>query len=165
MNAQARIDVDRLYAVGTLMISDEGAADTAESRVWSLTCEAAQTLGSLPGLPRRGLPSKSAWPDFRDDNFFAVIREQISDNIEGEIQRIRFTPTAAAIDRCEVMWDLWRAHGFPKFGKRRELLRVVWLYAGGTKPAKIRQALDVSRVRLYRAKRQGCEGVAKKLGW
>ena len=160
-----RYGVARLHAAATLIASDSNAKHEPVPLVWCLTKEAAHTLSHLPGLPRRGYPGKSAWPDFRDDDFFAVIRERLSDGVDGEVHRIRMVPNAAAISRCEIMWDLWRRHGFPKLGKRRELLRVVWAYAGGLRPAKVKTIFGVSRTRLNRAKMQGCENVAENLYW
>ncbi len=158
-----RIDFDRLSAAGMLMCDDHGTEAKPVNIAWELTREAARTLSSLPGLPRRGYPGKSAWPEFLDDDYFAMLRQRLTDGVEGEATRIRIVPTAAAIDRSEAMWWLWREFAFPKLGKRRELLRIVWLYAGGLRPAKIGTLFGVSRSRLHRAKIQGCEGVSKKM--
>ena len=160
-----RYGAERLHAAALLLANDAGLDEDPASLIWAVTKEAARTLSHMPGLPRRGYPGKSAWPDFRDDDFFAVIRERLSDGVDGEVLRTRMVPSSAAITRCEIMWDLWRSDGFPKHGARRELLRVVWAYAGGLRPAVVKTVFGVSRTRLHRAKQCGCESIAEKMCW
>lgn len=157
---------DRLWAAGLLLCNDAREAPSPEGVVWGLTCEAARTLASLPPPPRRGYPGKSAWPDFRDeaDDFFAVLRERISDGIDGEHTRIRIVPSAAAVDRCDAMWHLWAAHG-SRMAARRDLIRAVWAYAGGARYRKIKATTGLSRYRLMRAKADGCEKIAGALNF
>ena len=154
---------DRLWATGNRMAEGLGHDVDAAGIVWLLTKDAAKTISTFPSPMPSGYPSKSCWPEHLTDNFFAVLRERASDNIDGEVARIQHIPDAAAIDRSEVIWDYWR--GCLRLGNRIKLVRAIWDNARGMRPAKVRETYGVSRTRLYAARKDGCEAIARRLGW
>lgn len=157
---------DRLRRDGERLLADAGETSAgAAAIVWALTREAARTIRGYTSPAPRGYPSRSLWPEWGDPNWFGVLRARLSDGIETRPEPPRLAPDAAAIDRAEVMWLLWRHHALPKLGRRRELIRHVWAYAAGVRPAQIRERTGITRHRLYRAKDAGCEVIARLLGW
>lgn len=157
---------DRLYQAALRISEDAGEFDPAPvAMVWLLTEEAAETARSFAGPPRSGYPAGSAWPEFREDDFFAVERERLSDGVEGEAIRVRVVPSRAAVSRYDAMRELWNGVALSKYGAKATLRNALWRYAEGCPPRFIHRRLGVSRQRLHAAKTRACEDIANFLGW
>lgn len=163
MNDLDRYGRDRLLAAGKRIAADrEISAPTLEDVVWLLTMEAARTWNAMPGLPRRGYPGQSCWPEIlvAAAERFGVARQQATDRIDAATDHPRLRPTSAAVTRAQIMSEAWHKHGLRKKGARKRLLSAVWDFAAEVPVRVIKADHGLHRNQVYRARDAGCEDVA-----
>lgn len=130
--------------------------------VWTLLCEAADTLRRLPDREQAWLKhsQRAAWPETAklQADEFAAAREQIAAGEKLEARTRLGPPPAAAIDRMFVVMD-WL--GYIQRRHRRRDIKVLFALAEGRPMAEIRQATGLTRQGVHWAKRQALKDIAK----
>ena len=154
------IDRERLGAEALELAAQRGLDfHLTHECAWALLCDAAETFKLLPGDG----PSvaQSAWPDMYRAKWenFAVERDRISDKVEVETTARR-TPTPRQIDRAVEMLELMRPACFIGMFRRPDItVRAIWLYAGGSTPARIEKRLGLKPVTLREQRVRLCHSI------
>lgn len=120
--------------------------------MWELFKEAVETARSLPSTPRVTFPRKSAMPEAPDEiSPFAIMRAFKDGDIlhMPETAPPRLGRTREQIATHDEVMGLWHNYAFKGRGRWREYRRIVWAYAEGIPPRRLRAKYGVHRQRLH----------------
>lgn len=117
---------------------------------------------AYPSPPRSAWPTSSSMPDAPDD---VTQWQLISAYLQGSLTSLPHIenrpprPTAAQVDRCDVILYLWHTFALRRKGDRSRIKRAVYMKANGVRPQVIQRISNITPLQLRRAQAEAGEDI------